>query len=77
MHPTTSTAVRGFADADLLTYLWAVSNAELDDVDFGVIGLDSRGIVRRYNRFESEFSGLARQRVFGPASVCCRRAMHE
>jgi photoactive yellow protein len=41
-------------------------NAEqLDQLDFGVIGLDAGGNVCRYNRHESEAAGLTPPRVLG------------
>lgn len=55
----------GFADADLLTTLRQLSDPELDLLDFGVIGIDSSDVVRRYNAFESQLAGLSPQRVLG------------
>jgi photoactive yellow protein len=43
----------------------ARSDAELDLLDFGVIGFDSAGMVRRYNTFESKAAGLLPERVLG------------
>ena len=40
-------------------------HAELDALDFGVIGFDAEVIVRRYNAFESKAAGLSSQRVVG------------
>ncbi|MDB5821030.1 MAG: photoactive yellow protein, partial [Rhizobacter sp.] len=40
-------------------------DVELDALDFGVIAFDAKGIVRRYNRFESEAAGLSSDRVVG------------
>lgn len=39
--------------------------AALDALDFGVIGFDADGAVRRYNAFESQAAGLAPSRVVG------------
>ena len=36
-------------------------------LDFGVIGFDQEGIVRRYNSFESKAAGLMPARVLGQA----------
>ena len=36
-------------------------------LDFGVIGFDHEGIVRRYNSFESKAAGLMPARVLGQA----------
>jgi len=38
---------------------------DLDSLDFGVIGFDHESIVRRYNAFESNASGLSPERVLG------------
>ncbi|MEJ7687204.1 MAG: PAS domain-containing protein [Variovorax sp.] len=54
-----------FSDAAMRSQLDELSNAELDDVSFGVIGFDADGVVRRYNRYESEAAGLSLQRVVG------------
>ncbi len=61
---STSQAVT-FADIDLQADLDRRSNDELDALDFGVIGIDETGIVRRYNSFESKAAGLSAQRVLG------------
>ncbi len=59
------TAVLNFADPGLIASLHSTSDAALDTLDFGVIGMDNLGVVRRYNRFESEAAGLSRERVLG------------
>ncbi|CAN5776009.1 hypothetical protein BH11PSE13_BH11PSE13_27420 [soil metagenome] len=64
---TTAAAPANFAAAGLLITLEALTDAQLDDLDFGVIGFDSDGIVRRYNVFESQAAGLSPQRVLGHA----------
>ena len=43
----------------------ALDDAELDNLDFGVIGFDVENVVRRYNAFESKSSGLSPSRVLG------------
>ncbi len=55
----------GFADADLLTALMQLTDPELDQLEFGVIGIDAGDVVRRYNAFESRLAGLSPQRVLG------------
>ena len=50
---------------DLHHRLEALDAAGLDRLDFGVIGIDAENTVRRYNRFESNASGLAPHRVVG------------
>ncbi len=52
-----------FTDERLATRLNELDGAALDALDFGAIGFDLAGIVRRYNRFESEAAGLSPQRV--------------
>jgi photoactive yellow protein len=37
----------------------------LDKLPFGVIGLDSAGLTRCYNRTESELAGLLRESIMG------------
>lgn len=54
-----------FSDLALHAELDRCSNAELDALDFGVIGFDAEVIVRRYNAFESKAAGLSSQRVVG------------
>ena len=54
-----------FTDASLLSELERLNEADLDALDFGVIGIDAEGIVRRYNAFESKAAGLSSQRVLG------------
>ncbi len=54
-----------FTDASLLSELDRLNEAELDALDFGVIGIDADGVVQRYNTFESKAAGLSSQRVLG------------
>lgn len=56
-----------FSNAALFDYLDGASDAELDSLDFGVIGMDDATQVRRYNRFESAAAGLSPDRVIGHA----------
>jgi photoactive yellow protein len=56
-----------FADVDLIGTLDRFSDDELDALDFGVIGFDAHGLVRRYNAFESKAAGLSPARVLGQA----------
>lgn len=48
---------------DLGPHLAALSEAELDDLDFGVIGFDGDTAVCCYNKVESVAAGLSPQRV--------------
>ena len=54
-----------FADTGVLHELDRLSDEELDALDFGVIGMDAQGVVRRYNAFESKAAGLSAARVLG------------
>lgn len=57
--------VLAFDSPDLIAALHAADDGALDELDFGVIGIDSLGLVRRYNRFESTAAGLSQARVIG------------
>lgn len=54
-----------FAAPELLADLNQATDADLDVLDFGVIGFDAQTQVQRYNTFESKVSGLSPQRVLG------------
>jgi len=52
-----------FADIDAAEQLEAASSKTLDHLDFGVVEMDIKGTVLRYNATESRFSGLPPERV--------------
>ena len=54
-----------FASPLVLDFLSQAEDAELDALDFGVIGFDAEGVVTRYNAFESKAAGLSPERVLG------------
>jgi len=54
-----------FTDNDLPRWLAQASDADLDTLDFGTIGIDAAGAVCRYNGFESRAAGLSPERVIG------------
>jgi photoactive yellow protein len=54
-----------FEDPEVLDHLDRATDADLDRLDFGVIGFDDQGIVRRYNALESSLAGLSPGRVLG------------
>ena len=56
-----------FADPALLALLEQAADADLDGLEFGVIGFDAGALVQRYNNFESKAAGLSPQRVLGHA----------
>ena len=49
----------------LMASLANASDAELDRLDFGVIGFDHAGVVQRYNAYESKAAGLRADNVRG------------
>jgi photoactive yellow protein len=56
-----------FDQSGLLSHLDSLSEDELNQLDFGVIGFDASGVVRRYNTYESDAAGLSLPRVVGHA----------
>jgi len=54
-----------FDDPSMAELLETSSEAELDDLAFGVVGLDREGRVDRYNAHEERSSGLPRAHVMG------------
>lgn len=52
-----------FDDAQVLPALASASAAELDLLEFGLIGFDAEGVVRAYNAYESKCAGLSADRV--------------
>jgi photoactive yellow protein len=54
-----------FSQPDLLPELAALSEAELDGLEFGVIGFDAEAVVRRYNAYESKTAALSPKSVLG------------
>ena len=53
-----------FDQVDLCARLDALSSAEFDTLDFGVIGIDTATVVRLYNTFESQRAGIVPSRMF-------------
>jgi len=58
-------ALLQFGQPDLLPEIAALSAAELDELDFGVIGFDAETLVRRYNAYESKAASLSAKSVLG------------
>ncbi|MEO5794948.1 MAG: PAS domain-containing protein [Rhodoferax sp.] len=54
-----------FHAADMAARLAGLSPAELDRLDFGVIGFDADTVVTQYNVYESHAAGLSPERVMG------------
>jgi photoactive yellow protein len=54
-----------FSDLHLVEALATLSEAELNALEFGVIGFDAQGTVRQYNTLESRGAGLSLDRVVG------------
>lgn len=57
--------VATFEQPDVLQLLEKGNSAELDLLDFGVIGMDSNNNVQTYNTTEAKFAGLTRENVLG------------
>ncbi len=60
-----TTQAISFTEIALHAELDRCSDDDLDALNFGVIGFDVNGIVRRYNCFESKAAGLSAARVLG------------
>lgn len=56
-----------FTSSGLFDALQEASDDTLDACNFGIIGFDRDGIVRRYNRFESQAAGLHGSKAIGNA----------
>lgn len=54
-----------FDDTGLCERMDALDDAALDRLAFGALGFDEATIVRRYNTFEAQASGLSPSRVVG------------
>jgi photoactive yellow protein len=54
-----------FTQPDIFEPLLALSAAELDTLDFGVIGFGGDTVVCDYNDLESKMAGLSKERVIG------------
>ena len=54
-----------FDQSDFFAVTDSYTDADFDTFDFGVIGFDAEGMVRRYNKLESQMSGLSPARVLG------------
>ena len=65
--PMIDTQTVSFADPGLPAWLDQAADADLDGLDFGVIGFDAQTLVQRYNSFESKAAGLSPQRVLSQA----------
>jgi photoactive yellow protein len=54
-----------FDQPDLHREIEARSSAELNELEFGVIGFDGETVVRRYNAYESKAAALSPKSVLG------------
>lgn len=54
-----------FAQPGILDHLLELDAAELDTLEFGVIGIGADTVVCSYNALESKMAGLSRDRVIG------------
>lgn len=57
--------VATFDQPSLIESLERLTDSELDNLDFGVIAMDSSCMARRYNALESKMSGLTPETVLG------------
>ncbi len=55
----------GFHAPGLLAILDGLGPDQLDELAFGLIVMDDRGVVVHYNAFESARAGISRERVLG------------
>ncbi len=49
----------------IVDFLLGSNEDELNRLDFGIIGFDSKGILTAYNTMEETYSGLSREKVMG------------
>jgi photoactive yellow protein len=54
-----------FDDTTALVNLHALDENQLDQLDFGVVAFDQGSVVKRYNLYEIQATGLKRERVIG------------
>ena len=54
-----------FAQPAILDHLLSLNAADLDTLEFGVIGIGADTVVCAYNIFESRMAGLSKERVIG------------
>jgi photoactive yellow protein len=52
-----------FNDPDMYRLLNGLTEVQLDDVPFGVVGLNAQNLVEVYNAHESKYGGLGRNNV--------------
>ncbi len=54
-----------FVPESVFENIESYSPEQIDDLDFGVIRLDDEGKILYYSRYESEFSGVAKNEAMG------------
>lgn len=59
------TEVISFESNDMLTVLRGLPPQAMDNLQFGVLGLDAESLIVVYNQYEERCSGLTRDRVMG------------
>jgi photoactive yellow protein len=62
MDPINVVAI-AFDQPDLINVLAKLDDKQIDELPFGVIGFGRDCLVKRYNRFESEATGLLQEKV--------------
>lgn len=54
-----------FVDDELLAQLPEMSREALDDLPFGVIKVDAKGVIEVFSQYETNFSGVAAEAAEG------------
>lgn len=60
-----------FEQPEIHAEIDARSAEDMDEVEFGIIGMDSGGLVRRYNRHEATLAGLSLRLLAAPGMNLC------
>lgn len=58
-------ASASFEDLNILSVLNLLSDFEIDNLDFGVIGFNSDKIITVYNAYEAKWAGLEQASIMG------------
>ena len=62
---TTVSDTPAFSAPGLFAWLLEATDGQLDELGFGVIGLDENLVCTNYNSLESQMAGLSKERVIG------------
>lgn len=61
----TRMAGTSFAKPDVLARLDSLSRSDIDALPFGAVKVDDAGVIREYNRYESQLAGVAPSAAIG------------